>query len=71
MLERTRQIDTVVFDKTGTLTKGAMALTDVVAGGVEEDDLLRRVGAVEANSEHPVGLAIVAEPATAASTFRS
>ncbi|MDP8931135.1 MAG: heavy metal translocating P-type ATPase [Actinomycetota bacterium] len=60
MLERTRQIDTVVFDKTGTLTKGAMALTDVVAGGVDEDDFLRRVGAVEADSEHPVGLAIVA-----------
>ena len=60
MLERTRRITTVVFDKTGTLTKGQMALTDVVAGGgVDEANLLRRAGAVEADSEHPVGRAIV------------
>ena len=31
VLERVREVDTVVFDKTGTLTHGAMALTDVVA----------------------------------------
>ncbi len=61
VLERVRRITTIVFDKTGTLTRGAMALTDVVtAGGLEEPDLLRRVGAVEANSEHPIGQAITA-----------
>ena len=31
VLERVRDVDTVVFDKTGTLTRGAMALTDMVA----------------------------------------
>ncbi|WP_435551045.1 heavy metal translocating P-type ATPase [Natrinema sp. CGMCC1.2065] len=31
ILERARDIDTVVFDKTGTLTTGEMTLTDVVA----------------------------------------
>ncbi|WP_459194118.1 heavy metal translocating P-type ATPase [Halosimplex sp. J119] len=31
ILERVRDVDTVVFDKTGTLTKGEMELTDVVA----------------------------------------
>ena len=31
ILERVRDVDTVVFDKTGTLTKGEMSLTDVVA----------------------------------------
>jgi Cu+-exporting ATPase len=31
VLERVRDIDTVVFDKTGTLTEGEMELTDVVA----------------------------------------
>ncbi|QCC48728.1 heavy metal translocating P-type ATPase [Halobellus limi] len=31
VLERVRDVDTVVFDKTGTLTKGEMSLTDVVA----------------------------------------
>ncbi|MFC6823896.1 heavy metal translocating P-type ATPase [Halopelagius fulvigenes] len=30
ILERVRDVDTVVFDKTGTLTKGEMSLTDVV-----------------------------------------
>jgi cation-transporting ATPase V/Cu+-exporting ATPase len=59
VLERTGKITTVVFDKTGTLTKGAMSLTDVVvADGTDEADLLRRAGAVEADSEHPIGRAI-------------
>lgn len=31
VLERVRDVDTVVFDKTGTLTEGEMTLTDVVA----------------------------------------
>ena len=33
ILERVRDVDTVVFDKTGTLTEGEMELTDVVALG--------------------------------------
>jgi copper-transporting P-type ATPase V len=61
VLERTRQISTVVFDKTGTLTRGEMTLIDVVAApDVDETALLRRAGAVEADSEHPIGRAIAA-----------
>jgi cation-transporting ATPase V len=64
VLERTRTITTVVFDKTGTLTRGEMALTDVVMDGpddvTDEAELLRRAGAVEADSEHPIGAAIAA-----------
>jgi copper-transporting P-type ATPase V len=61
VLERTRRITTVVFDKTGTLTRGQMALTDVVAAdGVDRAQLLRLAGAVEADSEHPIGAAIAA-----------
>ncbi|MPZ89383.1 MAG: heavy metal translocating P-type ATPase [Nitriliruptorales bacterium] len=61
VLERTRTITTVVFDKTGTLTRGAMALTDVVAGSsIDAAALLRRAGAVESDSEHPIGAAIAA-----------
>jgi cation-transporting ATPase V len=61
VLERTRRISTVVFDKTGTLTRGEMALTDAVpAAGLQESELLRHVGAVEADSEHPIGRAITA-----------
>jgi copper-transporting P-type ATPase V len=61
VLERTRRITTVVFDKTGTLTRGRMALTDAVPGqGGTADELLRRAGAAEASSEHPIGAAIAA-----------
>jgi cation-transporting ATPase V len=60
-LEQTRRITTVVFDKTGTLTRGRMVLTDAQAGGdLGEVALLRRAAAAEADSEHPVGQAIVA-----------
>ncbi|MGM0447857.1 MAG: heavy metal translocating P-type ATPase [Methanobacteriota archaeon] len=37
VLERAKDVDTVVFDKTGTLTEGEMELTDVVAVGGAPD----------------------------------
>ncbi|TKV61837.1 copper-translocating P-type ATPase [Nakamurella flava] len=59
VLESTRRVDTVLLDKTGTVTSGDLAVTDVVpAAGVDADDLLRRAGAVESGSEHPIGRAI-------------
>ena len=59
-LERARELDLVIFDKTGTLTKGEPVLADVaVASGVDEAELLRLAGAVEADSEHPIAEAIV------------
>ncbi len=36
VLERARDVDTVVFDKTGTLTEGEMELTDVISLGGDE-----------------------------------
>jgi Cu+-exporting ATPase len=64
VLESTRRVDTVVLDKTGTVTTGAMALAGVVVAGATEDEVLRRVGALESGSEHPVAAALV-EAATA------
>ena len=59
-LEAAKNIGTVVFDKTGTLTKGEFGVTDVVpVGSPKEDDLLRLAAAVERNSEHVIGQAIV------------
>jgi P-type Cu+ transporter len=59
VLESTRQVDTVVLDKTGTVTTGKMALVDVaVADGVDRDEVLRLVGALEDASEHPIARAI-------------
>lgn len=61
-LERARNLDIVIFDKTGTLTLGTPVLAGAApAPGVTEADLLNRAAAVEANSEHPLALAIVAE----------
>jgi Cu2+-exporting ATPase len=61
-LERARNLDMVIFDKTGTLTRGSPALSGVVAApGANEDYLISRAAAVEANSEHPLAKAIVAE----------
>jgi P-type Cu+ transporter len=58
-LESSRLVDTVVLDKTGTLTTGVMAVTDVASdAGVSRDVLLRRAGAVEQASGHPVATAI-------------
>jgi Cu+-exporting ATPase len=61
VLESTRRIDTVVLDKTGTVTTGQMSLHDiVVADGVDEDEALRVIGALENASEHPIARAIAA-----------
>ncbi|WP_395297654.1 heavy metal translocating P-type ATPase [Kitasatospora hibisci] len=60
VLESLRRIDTVVLDKTGTLTTGRMELAELTtAPEVDEDQVLRLVGAVEHRSEHPVGRAVV------------
>jgi len=60
VLERTRELNTVIFDKTGTLTEGKPSLTDVVpAGGRHADALLKLVASAERHSEHPLAEAIV------------
>ena len=60
-LETAHKLDTVVLDKTGTITAGRPALTDVkTAGRWDDDELLALVAAVESDSEHPLGAAIVA-----------
>jgi P-type Cu+ transporter len=60
-LESTRAVDTIVLDKTGTITTGRMSLVDVAAApGADPADVLRRAGAVEDASEHPVAAAIAA-----------
>ena len=59
VLESTRRIDTILLDKTGTITEGRMALAAIVpAAGVDRDDALRLVGAIEHASEHPIARAI-------------
>src|SRR6476659_1893735 len=59
VLEATRTVDTAVLDKTGTITEGTTRLVDVFAApGVDERELLRRGGALEDASEHPIAQAV-------------
>jgi len=60
-LQTLQDVTLIAFDKTGTLTFGKPRLTDLVAApGENESELLRLAASVEAQSEHPVGAAIVA-----------
>ena len=58
-LEAAARINVVVLDKTGTLTKGEPEVTDFTATGVDRDELLALVAAVERESEHPLAEAVV------------
>ncbi|MCL2592590.1 MAG: heavy metal translocating P-type ATPase [Defluviitaleaceae bacterium] len=58
-LETAHKIKTVVFDKTGTITEGKPIVTNIVANGIEESELLKIAASSEKTSEHPLGEAIV------------
>ena len=55
-LEAARTIDIVLFDKTGTLTEGAFSVISY-----SSDETLQLAASVDAHSEHPIALGIVAE----------
>ena len=60
-LQLLKEARVVALDKTGTLTEGEPRMTDLtVAKGFDRDDVLARIAAVEAKSEHPIARAIVA-----------
>ena len=62
-LELAHRLQTIVLDKTGTITEGKPIVTDYQTVGNKDDceelKLLRLVAAVERNSEHPLGEAVV------------
>ncbi|GAA1796424.1 heavy metal translocating P-type ATPase [Agromyces lapidis] len=63
-LETMRTVGAVLFDKTGTLTKGEPAVTDAAAApGFDLDAVLADAASAEADSEHPLAKAIVADAA--------
>ncbi|KAK5838138.1 copper-transporting ATPase PAA1, chloroplastic [Gossypium arboreum] len=73
ILEKFSMVNVIIFDKTGTLTIGRPVVTKVVTpsgmdhsdsrqhfdGSWSEDDVLKLAAAVESNTIHPVGKAIV------------
>ena len=54
------KVDTVVMDKTGTLTKGVFRVQQIMPEGIDKNELVRLTSALERNSTHPVGQAIIA-----------
>lgn len=60
-LQTLRDVNVVAFDKTGTLTLGKPTMTELTpAAGYAEHEVLQWVASVQARSEHPIALAIVA-----------
>ena len=59
-LENTHKVKTICFDKTGTLTKGTLSVSKIYNyGGIEENELIKKVASIENKSEHPIARAIV------------
>jgi len=59
VLESIGTITAIALDKTGTLTEGKPKVTDVVAVGRGERDVLSMAAALETGSSHPLALALL------------
>jgi len=59
VLESVGTITAIALDKTGTLTEGKPKVTDVVAFGRGEREVLSMAAALETGSSHPLALAIL------------
>lgn len=59
ILEALGTINAIALDKTGTLTEGHPKVTDVIAIGRNEANVLSLAAALETGSSHPLALAIL------------
>ncbi|MDB4943653.1 MAG: copper-translocating P-type ATPase [Labilithrix sp.] len=60
VLDRFERVDTLLLDKTGTITEGRPTVVTVTAlVGIEREELLSYAAALERQSEHPLGAAIL------------
>lgn len=59
VLESLGKVTAVAFDKTGTLTEGKPRVTDIIACGRAEAQVLSRAAVLEQGSSHPLALAIL------------
>lgn len=58
-LELLSNAEFAVFDKTGTLTEGVFRVSEIVAEGMEQEDLLGIAAYAEAYSSHPIAQSIL------------
>lgn len=58
-LEETGRAAVIALDKTGTITAGAPKVTDVIASGMTEAELLGFAASLERQSEHPLAKAVL------------
>jgi Cd2+/Zn2+-exporting ATPase len=63
VLEQIGRVTMVAFDKTGTLTEGKPQVTDVIGVGRSEAEVMRLAASLEAGSNHPLAVAILARAA--------
>jgi Cd2+/Zn2+-exporting ATPase len=64
VLESLGKLTSIAFDKTGTLTEGKPVVTDILAVGRDERQVLSLAAALETGSSHPLALAILAHAKT-------
>ena len=57
-LEVVARAGAFAFDKTGTLTTGQVRLTDIECNDLDESEVLRIIGGLEASSTHPLAKAV-------------
>ena len=59
ILENAEKVNTIVFDKTGTLTYGKLKISEVLnySSNLDDDEILRITGSIEARSTHPISKA--------------
>jgi heavy metal translocating P-type ATPase len=57
-LETLAEVKSFAFDKTGTLTTGRAEVERILSPNLPEDDFLRLIAGLEAQSEHPIAGAI-------------
>jgi Cu+-exporting ATPase len=65
-----QSLTTVVLDKTGTMTVGRPSLTDVVAGALDDGEVLRLAASVERASEPPLAEVLPSDKAHEAHEVR-
>ncbi|GHN00035.1 cadmium/zinc/cobalt-transporting ATPase [Cytophagales bacterium WSM2-2] len=58
-LDLLARVDAVVFDKTGTLTEGVFKVQDISPSGIDQNELIHLLSALESKSSHPIAKAIL------------